>query len=360
MNSKVSSITKSLNKKINAGVKKLQKKNPKLKKAYTQVGKILKSDMSKTIKSQGKKAINAADKALTALGKKYQEKHDAIISDRDNYKSKLADYGDLFSSDNYGYISLVNFKAQKNQVEQLAKNMEKLKKVLPYDLMRDIQNLDTAQGLKYTTELLKKSDSWLKQYGKDYSEFMTSADKNAKSYYQPYIKQLDKDYNSAVTAELSKLKKQMNTIAQDATKGFVKGLTSKSNKKALNKAAKDLANILTKAVKGKLKIHSPSRVMKALGIFVVKGFVNGISSMANTLDKMMDSIITVPNFNNLAIAGDVGGSLNSDYDYYTQAEYTIIVPVDLDGKEFARVTAQYTEAELNKRQTRQNRKLGRK
>lgn len=360
MNSKVSSITKSLNKKINVGVKKLQKKNPKLKKAYTQVGKILKSDMSKTIKLQGKKAINAADKALTALGKKYQEKYDAIISDRDNYKSKLADYGDLFSSDNYGYISLVNFKAQKNQVEQLAKNMEKLKKVLPYDLMRDIQNLDTAQGLKYTTELLKKSDSWLKQYGKDYSEFMTSADKNAKSYYQPYIKQLDKDYNSAVTAELSKLKKQMNTIAQDATKGFVKGLTSKSNKKALNKAAKDLANILTKAVKGKLKIHSPSRVMKALGVFVVKGFVNGISSMANTLDKTMDSIITVPNFNNLAIAGDVGGSLNSDYDYYTQAEYTIIVPVDLDGKEVARVTAPYTEAELNKRQTRQNRKLGRK
>lgn len=360
MNSKVSSITKSLNKKINAGIKKLQKKNPKLKKAYTQVGKILKSDMSKTIKSQGKKAINAADKALTALGKKYQEKYDAIISDRDNYKSKLADYGDLFSSDNYGYISLVNFKAQKNQVEQLAKNMEKLKKVLPYDLMRDIQNLDTAQGLKYTTELLKKSDSWLKQYGKDYSEFMTSADKNAKSYYQPYIKQLDKDYNSAVTAELSKLKKQMNTIAQDATKGFVKGLTSKSNKKALNKAAKDLANILTKAVKGKLKIHSPSRVMKALGVFVVKGFVNGISSMANTLYKTMDSIITIPNFNNLAIAGDVGGSLNSDYDYYTQAEYTIIVPVDLDGKEVARVTAPYTEAELNKRQTRQNRKLGRK
>ncbi len=360
MNSKVSSITKSLNKKINAGVKKLQKKNPKLKKAYTQIGKILKSDMSKTIKSQGKKAINAADKALTALGKKYQEKYDAIISDRDNYKSKLADYGDLFSSDNYGYISLVNFKAQKKQADQLAKNMEKLKKVLPYDLMRDVQDLDTAQGLKYTNELLKKSDSWLKQYGKDYSSFISSANKNAKAYYKPYIDSLDKDYNSEVTKVLKKLKKQMNTIAQDATKGFVKGLTSKSNKKALNKAAKDLANILTKAVKGKLKIHSPSRVMKALGVFVVKGFVNGISSMANTLYKTMDSIITIPNFNNLAIAGDVGGSLNSDYDYYTQAEYTIIVPVDLDGKEVARVTAPYTEAELNKRQTRQNRKLGRK
>ena len=359
MDNKVSSITKSLNNKINAGVKKLKKQHPKLKKAYTKVGKILKSDMSKTIKNQGQKAINAADKALTALGKKYQEKYDAIVADRDSYKSKLADYGDLFSSDSYGFISIVDFKAQKKQVEQLAKNMERLKKVLPYDLMKDIQNLDTAQGLKYTTELLKKSDAWLTQYGKDYTAFMNTANSSAEAYYKPYIDQIDKDYNSAVTSELNKLKTKMNTIAKEATAGFVKGLTSKSNKKALNKAAKDLANILTRAVKGKLKIHSPSRVMKALGVFVVKGFVNGISSMSNTLDKTMNNIITIPNFDNLAIAGDVGGSLSSDYDYYAQAEYTIVVPVDLDGKEVARVTAPYTEAELSKRQTRQNRKLGR-
>lgn len=359
MNNKVSSITKSLNNKINAGIKKLKKQHPKLKKAYTKVGKILKSDMSKTIKKQGQKAINAADKALTALGKKYQEKYDAIVADRDSYKSKLVDYGDLFSSDSYGFISIVDFKAQKKQVEQLAKNMERLKKVLPYDLMKDIQNLDTAQGLKYTTELLKKSDAWLTQYGKDYTAFMNTANSSAEAYYKPYIGQIDKDYNSAVTSELNKLKTKMNTIAKEATAGFVKGLTSKSNKKALNKAAKDLANILTRAVKGKLKIHSPSRVMKALGVFVVKGFVNGISSMGNTLDKTMNNIITIPNFDNLAIAGDVGGSLSSDYDYYAQAEYTIVVPVDLDGKEVARVTAPYTEAELSKRQTRQNRKLGR-
>lgn len=359
MNNKVSSITKSLNNKINAGIKKLKKQHPKLKKAYTKVGKILKSDMSKTIKKQGQKAINAADKALTALGKKYQEKYDAIVADRDSYKSKLVDYGDLFSSDSYGFISIVDFKAQKKQVEQLAKNMGRLKKVLPYDLMKDIQNLDTAQGLKYTTELLKKSDAWLTQYGKDYTAFMNTANSSAEAYYKPYIDQIDKDYNSAVTSELNKLKTKMNTIAKEATAGFVKGLTSKSNKKALNKAAKDLANILTRAVKGKLKIHSPSRVMKALGVFVVKGFVNGISSMGNTMDKTMNNIITIPNFDNLAIAGDVGGSLSSDYDYYAQAEYTIVVPVDLDGKEVARVTAPYTEAELSKRQTRQNRKLGR-
>lgn len=358
--SKVSKTTKSLDKQVSSAIKKLQKKNPKLKKAYTQVGKILKSDISSTIKKQGQKAISAADKVLTALGEKYQEKYDKIASDRDNYLSKLSDYGDLFTSDNYGYISLVDFKAQKQQVDQLGKNMEKLKKYLPYDLMKDIQNLDTAQALKYTNTLLSKNGSWLKQYGKDYTAFISSANKNAKSYYQPYIDQLDKDYSSAVTNELNKLKKQMNEIGKQATSGFVKGLTSKANKKALKKAANDLAKILTKSVKGKLKIHSPSRVFAALGKFVGKGFVNGINSMKGKVANVMDSIIAIPNLEHMAIAGNFGGELSSSYDYYSRAEYTVIVPLEINGKEFARATASDMQEEQNRLQTRRNRKLGRR
>lgn len=358
--SKVSKATKSLDKQVSSAIKKLQKKNPKLKKAYTQVGKILKSDISSTIKKQGQKAISAADKALTALGEKYQEKYDKIASDRDNYLSKLSDYGDLFTSDNYGYISLVDFKAQKQQVDQLGKNMAKLKKYLPYDLMKDIQNLDTAQALKYTNTLLSKNGSWLKQYGKDYTAFISSANKNAKSYYQPYIDQLDKDYSSEVTKELNKLKNKMNTIGSQATAGFVKGLTSKSSKKALKKAANDLATILTKSVKGKLKIHSPSRVFAALGKFVGKGFVNGINSMKGKVANVMDSIIAIPNLEHMAIAGNFGEKLSSSYDYYSRAEYTVIVPLEINGKEFARATASDMQEEQNKLQTRRNRKLGRR
>ena len=45
---------------------------------------------------------------------------------------------------------------------------------------------------------------------------------------------------------------------------------------------------------------------------------------------------------------------STDYD----ANYTIIVPVEIDGKETARVIAPYTEAELDKRQRRNSRKHG--
>ena len=53
------------------------------------------------------------------------------------------------------------------------------------------------------------------------------------------------------------------------------------------------------------------------------------------------------------------GIMDADYDYYRNAEYTIVVPVEIDGKEVARTTAPYTEAELNKRQIRERRKKGR-
>ena len=52
--------------------------------------------------------------------------------------------------------------------------------------------------------------------------------------------------------------------------------------------------------------------------------------------------------------------LNDDYNYTRTARYTIIVPVEIDGKETARVTAPYTEAEQNKRQKVKNMIKGKK
>ena len=54
-----------------------------------------------------------------------------------------------------------------------------------------------------------------------------------------------------------------------------------------------------------------------------------------------------------------GGSLSDEYTYGGgYRSVTVEVPVVMDGREVARVTAPYTEAELNKRQTRANRKKG--
>ena len=361
INKKVSSTTKSLKKKVDAVTKSYQKKykkNAKLKKAYTNAGKGLKEKITKKIKAQGNTAIKAVDKTLTALGKKYQKKYDAIASDRSNFLSKMSDYGDLFKSDDYGFISLVDFKSQTNQINALAKNMEHLKKVLPYNIMKDIQALDTAQGLKYTNELLKKGDTWLKQYGKDYTNFIATAKKNANTYYQPYITKLDTEYVNAVTKAIKDLQKKMNAIGTQASKGLVKGVSNKKNTKKVKKASNKLASTVPKTAKKKLKVHSPSRVMDKIAYYTGIGFVNRLEAMRKNVQSAMQGIVDVPAQMAPSFAGNFNGELSSDYEYYTKAEYTVNVPLEINGKEFARATAQDTMVEQNRLQRRNNRKNG--
>lgn len=361
LNKKVSSTTKSINKKVDAATKAFQKKykkNAKMKKLYTNAGKKLKKQIEAQIKKQGNAAINAADKALTALGKKYQEKYDEIANARSNFFSKMSDYGELFKSDDYGFVSLVDFKSQTNQINALAKNMEHLKNVLPYDLMKDIQNLDTAQGLKYTNELLKKGDAWLKQYGKDYTQFITAAKNNSNKYYQPYVANLDTSYAKEVAQETKKLQTKMNEIGQQATKGLAVGIAKKKNNKKVKKAAKKTASTVPKTTKKKLKVHSPSRVMDSIAKYTVLGFVNRLESAKKNVQSAMQDIIDVPAQMTPAFAGDFAGELSRDYEYYTKAEYTVNVPLEINGKEFARATAQDTMVEQNRLQRRNNRKNG--
>lgn len=358
INKKTKKTTKSFNKTVNQTIKALKKQNPKLKKQYDKLGDTLKTNFSKTIEKQGKKAIAAAEKSLDALAKTYQEKYNKIANDRSAYFETLSDYGSLYSVDSYGFIALKDFKAQTAQVKALEKNMEQLKKSLPYDLMLDIQGLDTASALAYTNELLKKGDSWLKQYGKDYTTFINTSKSMSNAYYQSYVDQIDKDYSSAVTATMKKLKTQMNKIGQQAVEGMTKGLTSKKAKKSLNKAANTIANTIVKTLRKKLKIHSPSRVLMQLGTYTGEGFVNGIAAMQKQASEAMERLTVLPQISEPAFAGNFSSELSADYEYGRNAQYTIVVPVNMDGKEVARVTAPYTEAELNRRQTRENRKRG--
>lgn len=137
--------------------------------------------------------------------------------------------------------------------------------------------------------------------------------------------------------------------------GFAAGMRSGLGE--IEAAANRMVAAADKAIRAKAKIHSPSRLTKGLGAFVGKGFADGIISTYREIRTAASGMISMPNVAVPAFAGSYDGSLSSEYNY-NGGEYTIIVPVEIDGKETARVTAPYTEAELNKRQARANRKKG--
>lgn len=136
--------------------------------------------------------------------------------------------------------------------------------------------------------------------------------------------------------------------------GFANGMAASLGR--VQAIASQMAAAAAQAIAAKAKIGSPSKVTYEQGQWMGEGLVNGLKSMIGRVWNASEDLVNVPN---LAIAGMSGfqGELSSAYSY--NRTITIIVPVDLDGREIARVTAPYMEEDLSKIQQRNNRLAGR-
>jgi len=140
--------------------------------------------------------------------------------------------------------------------------------------------------------------------------------------------------------------------------GFAQGMRSQLS--AIRSAANQIVAASEKAIRAKAQIHSPSRLSGKLASYFGKGWINNILDMVNDAKKAAEQLISIPTIEapNLAFAGAYGGELSADYEYTRNAEYHITVVSELDGRELARAEVSYMQEELNKRQTRENRKKG--
>ena len=146
--------------------------------------------------------------------------------------------------------------------------------------------------------------------------------------------------------------------------GFVKGIRGAIGSAV--SAAAHMAKSALKAAKSALGIHSPSRVMRdQVGYYVVAGFVNGLTDnkdmVAKAAQTLADCAVVKPANNWSAMATD---GFNTTFaqaysaDVNMHSTITVEVPVNLDGKTIAKVTAQPLEDELNRRQARNQRLYG--
>lgn len=125
--------------------------------------------------------------------------------------------------------------------------------------------------------------------------------------------------------------------------------------------AAQLAAAADAAIRAKAKIHSPSKISEDDGEYWGEGWVDGILSKVKDAKAAAVKLISAPS---LVPVPDIGISmgglrdLDDNYNYTREMRYTIIVPVEVDGREVARVTAPYTQEELDKLNRRNNRKYG--
>ena len=140
------------------------------------------------------------------------------------------------------------------------------------------------------------------------------------------------------------------------SQGFANGMRSQLY--VIRSAAAEMAIAAQKALEAKAKIASPSKVTTKDGQWWGQGYANGMLDKVNTVRKAAEQLVSIPQVATPKLAMSYGGELDSDYSYTNSAEYIIEVPVAIDGKEVARVSAPYTQAELTRRETRDSRKRG--
>ena len=168
--------------------------------------------------------------------------------------------------------------------------------------------------------------------------------------------------NSMISA-LRSLRSGFYSSGYYASMGLAQGINAGSG--AAISAANRLANQVATTMNNALKVGSPSKVTRKIGGFTTEGFVLGIlddiRNVKSAAERVADAAIPTGRIaERMAYAGAYVPDSSYEYSGTVDATYTIIVPVYLEGREIARVTAPYTQEELDKLERRNARKQGRR
>jgi len=157
---------------------------------------------------------------------------------------------------------------------------------------------------------------------------------------QSGLRQLPSIAQSAVSSMISVLNSAQSAAYTSGAYigiGLANGMRSQLS--TVRAVAAQLAAAADEAIRAKAKIGSPSKVADKNGMWIGQGLVNGIEGMYGKVRQAAYGLFDIPQLSNpkMAFAG-INASLSDDYSYYHDVHYTIEVPLDVNGREFAKAT----------------------
>lgn len=257
----------------------------------------------------------------------------------------------------------VALKAVNSSMKSIANNAKSAQKSLTsMEKSVDIVNegLD-ALGSKAKSAINSLIDQFRNAEGKAKSSGKAVGD-NFNNGVSAGMKQAVTTANTMSNAVVSAMRSAQNGAYSSGVyigQGLANGMRSALG--TVRSVAAQLAAAADAAIRAKAKIHSPSKVSEDDGEYWGEGWVGGILSKVKDAKAAAVKLISTPS---LVPVPDIGISmgglrdLDDNYNYTREMRYTIIVPVEVDGREVARVTAPYNQEELDKLNRRNNRKYG--
>lgn len=139
-------------------------------------------------------------------------------------------------------------------------------------------------------------------------------------------------------------------IGKNIIQGLINGIKGMISK--VKQVVSDIATSIKNKITGALGIHSPSRVMMEYGEYTGEGLVLGIKSMIGDISKQSEAMANAvkpdtSNTNSMTSVGSsrVGNTVENIEDAVRKVlnDLNIVVPLNIDGKEFARAVSKYKD-----------------
>lgn len=309
-----------INEQINANKKALDKEikqikddTKKKKEEYSKAGKSVINAYSSAMEKAADKVKNALSNKLNKIAEETQAKYDEIAKMEEDFRTKLGDYGELFSRDEDGNMILNDINKDISTLKTYGTNLTKLKGKISEELMQEIAGMNVEDAVEYTAGLLQMSEKELQEYNNAYTQKLATAKQISKAFYAEKMAEIKAEYTDKVNKAFANVSKDLQNAGKNAIDGFMNGMTKQAKK--ADKQVKKIANNIVKQFKKSLKIHSPSRVFEELGVFSGVGYLNGFKgSMANFKNTIADSVRKQAL--SAKVAGGKGGVQQVTYNFY--------------------------------------------
>ncbi len=291
-----------------------------------------------------KKSLNAQLTAVKEFRTEYEKALQDIEKSQETMANKLKSYGDLFKTvkeETGSFIELGDLQKDIDAINQYGNALEQLKnRGVSDSLLDEITGLSVDDALAYTDQLLNMTEEQYENYMSLWEEKQKAANEVARKFYQDEMDALTEEFVDKIPEELSDVKDEMRTIGVQGVQGMIDGLYSQTG--ALAAAARQVVSQAIAAMRMEADIHSPSKKTKNLvGIPMGEGVVIGFDTVMKTASKDVAAAISYPfdrvtkndlykvaasTVNGMAAAGSA-----------TPAMQTIVIPVNLNGKQIAEV-----------------------
>ena len=218
-----------------------------------------------------------AEKKIQELSETYQAKYNDIKNRMDTLTEKQQSWGNVY-----------DLKQNIADIKRYQTNLKALENKIPQSMLDKILGMNVDEATAYMDWFRGMTSAEQKAYLKDWNAIYSSSKTFSKNFFADDFAKIQKEYETKLKKATQDLQKEMNQIGTNIAKGLTAGMDSESRN--LSKAMKKICANLVKTAKKQLKIKSPSRVFKQIGVYNIQGAEKGHEAEAPRLYRQVENV----------------------------------------------------------------------